>query len=386
MTPYTIELRKRFWWCAYCFDRCVCMLAKLPFSIRDVDIDVEEPVNIDEACTDSHVIYELQRKQSEGIDNGQHITVLTTMSAAIHHLHVYRIRSTITTRFTGPGAEVPLYADVLAFLSELEEWKHRAPMPDKSTSIPCQSPGRIQATYLQAVLVLIRPILLQSVIDPLLLTTCAQFAADACDSSRSLSLSIETRPCRITAFHTFFCGITLLQCLTVEPTVLSRRRMHQAISSCLSSLSVYTRTIPAIASFLYLFEELSNRLVGEENTNLRPNPVLRELLNKVVSSDPSETLELLQVLPPGDDKAAENSDGNNKRQRDISRPPTFPPQESPLAFQLPRAYNSTTPESTLLNYEFLDQAFTSDTLLDAISIGLADSDASHLSREGFLAG
>lgn len=63
LDPYKIELRKRFFWCAYCFDRFVhslfkyffctldgfnehlfrslSILTKLPFGISDSDIDAE---------------------------------------------------------------------------------------------------------------------------------------------------------------------------------------------------------------------------------------------------------------------------------------------------------------------------------------------------------
>lgn len=65
LSPYTMELRKRFFWCAYCFDRYVLILkphisahfcrkrsaysqfrslaiwSKLPFGISDSDIDAE---------------------------------------------------------------------------------------------------------------------------------------------------------------------------------------------------------------------------------------------------------------------------------------------------------------------------------------------------------
>lgn len=41
LDPYTVELRKRFFWCAYCYDRSCSILTKLPFGISDSDIDVE---------------------------------------------------------------------------------------------------------------------------------------------------------------------------------------------------------------------------------------------------------------------------------------------------------------------------------------------------------
>lgn len=85
-----------------------------------------------------------------------------------------------STRFTGPSAEAPLYDDVVQTLSELNEWRHAAPEQRDPSSYPQQARERVEATYLQATLVLIRPILLQESIDPSLLPICAEFAANAC--------------------------------------------------------------------------------------------------------------------------------------------------------------------------------------------------------------
>ncbi|KAJ5995854.1 hypothetical protein N7481_002831 [Penicillium waksmanii] len=63
LSAYKMELQKRFFWCAYCFDRLVSMLAKLPFGIRDVDIDVELPVDINDTCIDEEAIRSLQERQ-----------------------------------------------------------------------------------------------------------------------------------------------------------------------------------------------------------------------------------------------------------------------------------------------------------------------------------
>lgn len=45
------------------------MLAKLPFSIRDIDIDVEEPVNVDDFCIDHDKIRRLQQQQTRNEDD-----------------------------------------------------------------------------------------------------------------------------------------------------------------------------------------------------------------------------------------------------------------------------------------------------------------------------
>lgn len=105
-----------------------------------------------------------------------------------------------------------------------------------------------------------------------------------------LSLNPLTLPDRITVYHCFYGGITLLQCLAIKPTALSPRRSHQAISACLSALAVYTRVLPTVAPFLRLFEDVSRLFVcNDHGSGIYPNPKVRNLLNRIVSSDPSET-------------------------------------------------------------------------------------------------
>ncbi|KAJ5232180.1 hypothetical protein N7468_005136 [Penicillium chermesinum] len=323
-SPYDVELQKRFFWCAYCFDRLVSMLSKLPFAISDRDIDVETPVDINDTCTDGQKIRNLQLKQESGDRETGSAAVATTvflsvkpnvilntyvcqMTAAIHHLRIYRIRSRILTQSTGINGHAPSLSDVERFLFELDTWRQEAPLRQDSQNFPQQNPDRVQANYFQAVLTLIRPVLKSDDVEPQLIELCVEFAADACEvrnnpqgrrdtandvfqSAKALSLNPLTLPDRITVYHCFYGGITLLQCLAIKPTVLTPRRAHQAISACLSALAVYTRVLPAVAPFLRLYEDVSNLFLGEDHTSeIRPDSKVRALLNKIVSSDPSET-------------------------------------------------------------------------------------------------
>lgn len=109
-------------------------------------------------------------------------------------------------------------------------------------------------------------------------------------SAKTLSLNPLTLPDRITVYHCFYGGVTLLQCLAINPTALSPRRSHQAISACLSALAVYTRVLPAVAPFLRLFEDVSNLFMrNDHGSEAYPSSNVRTLLNRIVSSDPSET-------------------------------------------------------------------------------------------------
>ena len=74
------------------------------------------------------------------------------------------------------------------------------------------------------------------------------------------------------------------------PTVLTPRRIHQAISSYHCALAIYTRALPAVAPFLHLFEKLSNVFICEnQESEIHVSAKVRDVLNRIVSSDPSET-------------------------------------------------------------------------------------------------
>lgn len=114
-----------------------------------------------------------------------------------------------------------------------------------------------------------------------------------------LSLNPLTLPDRITVYHCFYSGITLLQCLAIKPTALTPRRAHQAISACLSALAVYTRVLPAVAPFLRLFEDVSNLFVCDNHgSEIHPSPKVRNLLNRIICSDPSETAGYVEDSTP----------------------------------------------------------------------------------------
>lgn len=175
------------------------------------------PVDIDDTCTDKQMIRELQMKQAAGYESRVQGTITTVsfldpsrkvrephwqsgqMTAALHHLQIYRIRSRILygppklcsvynwpsprTNFTGPHARVPSSVDVETLLFELDQWRQQAPRKQDTKAFPQQNPDRVQANYFQGVLLLIRPILMDNVTDPGLIRLCVEFAADACEVS-----------------------------------------------------------------------------------------------------------------------------------------------------------------------------------------------------------
>ncbi|KAI1619318.1 fungal-specific transcription factor domain-containing protein [Exophiala viscosa] len=288
--PLVLELQKRFFWCAYSFDRLVSMIARRPFSIHDLDIDVELPVNVDVACTDREKIRDLQLRQAAGAN--PEIGTVTTLTSALHHYEMYRLRSRIITRLFGPHAFPPTYEEIKQLLGALDHWRDTAPQ-DLPPGCPKQSDERKTGFYLQAVLLVMRPVLIQKVVEGDLLLLCAGKAAEACENVKHLSLSPETQIARTDLYQAFYCGITLLQCLALQPMILPARRTVRAIVACSSTLAVYTRHFAGAAPFLELFEKLSDRFLGSSDdpalANLNSLLRLRAILQEIMSSDPSET-------------------------------------------------------------------------------------------------
>lgn len=76
---------------------------------------------------------------------------------------------------------MPSSTEVQNILAKLKQWRKEAPLKENSKYFPRQNPDRVQTNYLQAVLILIRPILAESPTNLELIGLCATFAADACE-------------------------------------------------------------------------------------------------------------------------------------------------------------------------------------------------------------
>lgn len=213
------------------------------------------------------------------------------------------------TQFHGPYAVAPSFDVVVDLLAELDTWKEQAPPTEGSSGTLTLPNEQVQAAYLRAMINLMRPVLSRPSIDPNLLHHFAALSADACEVSqmpfstassaycyenaKTLSICFDHQASPIQVHTSFHCGITLLQCLAVQPTVLPLRRTLKAISACSSALSVYTRSLDPAAPFLQLFDKLCDLFLSrnDESGGGLPNDELHNILQKVVSSDPSETSE-----------------------------------------------------------------------------------------------
>ncbi|KAL2821300.1 fungal-specific transcription factor domain-containing protein [Aspergillus cavernicola] len=296
--PYHVELRKRFFWCAYSFDRFISYISKRPFGIAESDIDVEVPLEVDLTCTDDAVLHELQIRQAVGAGSQRAERTTTEMSSVLHQLRLDRVRSRIMTRFMAPGALPPSSDEVWRLRAELDQWRQQAPRK-LPTPFPQHTNERVHATWLHVALLLLRPVLSQPVVDQDLLLECAILSAEACENAKALSLSPQTQPSPIQVYHCFNCGISLLQCLALQPTILAPRRIGRAIVACSSALAIYTRSLATASIFLELFDRLSDSFLGDDGDTRAPlcsDHSLRTILQDIIGSAPAEMPRILHSL------------------------------------------------------------------------------------------
>ncbi|ORY26900.1 fungal-specific transcription factor domain-domain-containing protein [Naematelia encephala] len=263
VAPITHELRKRVFWSAYCFDRLICLSSGRPFNLSDRDIDVELPVDVDWDCRDSNLIASLQQNAKTGGAIPYTITgIVTTMSSAIHTTRLYVTRSRIQTSFYSIHATSPRREEVEGFLQEMEEWKRTIPKPTAG-DIPAQPDFKFTMIYFEAVLYILRPSVLRaSPRDPLLML-CATAAAETCELVRKVSQAPHTKHTIVSIYNFFGCGMTLLYCLSVLPSVIPHRTSSRALRACSSTLAIYAQLFPAAVPFRELFEHMTDEVMGD---------------------------------------------------------------------------------------------------------------------------
>lgn len=118
------ELRKRFFWACYSFDRQISIPMGRPFGISDRDIDLEMPLDIDEDSLEGQVAsYDLGSSQPSRS---------TTLTSFIRIVELRKIESEIQQTIYRVDRTTPVKDDVInQFLGRLTEWKANIPADTK---------------------------------------------------------------------------------------------------------------------------------------------------------------------------------------------------------------------------------------------------------------
>lgn len=186
--------------------------------------------------------------------------------------------------------------EISAFLRELDAWRDQKPH-EWPNGIPRQEPHITEENYLRAVVLVVRPTLMRSPADPELVSICAKTAVEACEKARALSISEETQHSITAMYEAFYHGITVLQCLLVQPGVIGAKDIRRATTSCSGVLSVYVRAYPAAGPFLQLFEKLCDEVLDNlSDLNRAVSTRLRGVLQEVMAEAPSHVPRLYRSL------------------------------------------------------------------------------------------
>jgi hypothetical protein len=141
-------------------------------------------------------------------------------------------------------------------MDELQQWRQEAPLADHSPTKPGIKPRVLDLIHLQASQELCSPILRKDAIESDILKRCATIAATGCETLKLLCLDPNHQMSLVYNFLCFTFGTTLLRCLVVNPEILTTSQVLRAVSSCASTLAVYTRTVGSSIPFTQLFDLL----------------------------------------------------------------------------------------------------------------------------------
>lgn len=95
-----------------------------PFSISDRDIDVQMPLDVDEAATDISLLEQASKKDPNVVP-----TISTSLSSFLHVLKLRRIESSIQqTVYRVDNTEGVCDTEIDRFIGELVRWRDLIPL------------------------------------------------------------------------------------------------------------------------------------------------------------------------------------------------------------------------------------------------------------------
>ncbi|OCF56469.1 hypothetical protein L486_06413 [Kwoniella mangroviensis CBS 10435] len=266
--PLEDQWRKRVFWSAYTFDRLISHASGRPVSIPDEAIDVDMPLDINSAVRDP-----------ESIRSARH-TVPTDMTSAIMSIKMYRTRSRIHAALPALRNPATTRELTVGFLTELEEWRRNIPTTQGDQAIPMQAEDRLRWRYFLCVLLVLRPSIIKANPSDPTLSLCATAAAEACELDRTVHKGPATTQTTISVCHTLLCGTTLLYCLYISPSVISRKTSSRAIRACSGTLAVYSQLFHEARPFAEVFEHMADEILTEASSNTQS---LTNVINTITS-------------------------------------------------------------------------------------------------------
>lgn len=117
------EMDKRRFWSCYFLDRDISIALGRPPAISDHDIDIELPLDVDEACEDIQAIIQAAKMRSNVPRNPP-----TTLTSFVHRVRLKRIESQIQHLIYRVDRPLKVPDNIIqSFLAQLTTWKDTLP-------------------------------------------------------------------------------------------------------------------------------------------------------------------------------------------------------------------------------------------------------------------
>ncbi|KAI0448154.1 fungal-specific transcription factor domain-containing protein [Xylaria telfairii] len=287
LDSYTIQMRRRLFWSVYSLERTIAICLGRPLSIPDRQIDVDLPLDPEDATWDEVVPIPTTspiRKRS--------------LSMAIWLFKMRRIESRI--QFSIYRADKPLSAltsKMNQLYQDLESWK--TSLVERFGDVDLNYP---MCHYHRAVRLLIQPFL------PLLLPSdpyyliCIRAAGGVCQAHKKLHQSLEYGHSFIAVQTVFVAGITLLYGLWTQQHAIWSYSLSNDIRACSLVLFVMGERAPWVKKYRDAFEVLVNATMEKlENgvNNLAETAAVQ--MRNVTNNNTEFTAEQIDNLAEGED-------------------------------------------------------------------------------------
>ncbi|RDI86727.1 hypothetical protein Vi05172_g3157 [Venturia inaequalis] len=296
------ELNKRLFWSAYAYDRELAIVMGRPPLISDHDIDVDLPLDVDEATQDLNLL-----RKATTQDRSRPAVPQTSMTTFIHLLRLKRIEADIQHKIyrvdKAKSAEW-LYKKTDIFLERMIAWKDA--IPPEATSAQLDSTDRqtfrgdeyrrhdnYMASYHKAIRVLLQPRLYEKAINPRYLDLCAEACRGVCEVYKRLHYRIPLVFSSVSLQTVFLAGLTLVYCMWQDASNVNSFRNFGALSDCSIILYVMTERWPASRKYRDIFEAVKKSVLDaiSEGKHIPRTAVT------TMKDDMQNSIPMLQVNP-----------------------------------------------------------------------------------------
>ncbi|KAI0121059.1 fungal-specific transcription factor domain-containing protein [Xylariales sp. AK1849] len=277
------EIRKRVFWTCYCLDRQVSIILGRPFAISDRDINVELPLDVDEACEDLAILEKAQYIASQPTGPA---TKSTSMTGFIYICRLRVIESDIQQSIYRVDQSAPATeAEAEQLIQQLEEWKASMPT-DASTMNPdsmvVDGNDNYMVYYYKCLRFLLHPVILSSELaNSKLLRKCVESCGGVLRTYKKLHQQTPVGFSVMALHSVFITGLTLIYCVWASPKEVFSISISDDMNACSIVLYIITERWSGARRYRDVYEAIKQMVLEsiEEGgyeprrtiTNLRPS-------------------------------------------------------------------------------------------------------------------